>query len=194
MNDSHIIELIHKYFPPEGQAFSYYLAHVTAVRRVALQVVKHHPQLRVNVGLIAAGAMLHDIGICKVHAPEIGCYGEHPYLAHGYLGRQILEYEGYNDLALIAERHTGVGISRKEIISSNLALPHRDLVPESMEEWIVCYADCFFSKTNQNPSKPKSLDKIRASMLKYGADKLDVFDGIHRAFGSDYIYLDDSDG
>ncbi len=44
---------------------------------------------------IEEAALLHDIGVCQVHAPGLGLHGRHPYIMHGVLGREILEREGY---------------------------------------------------------------------------------------------------
>jgi len=42
--------------------------------------------------------------------------------------------EGYPKHGLVCERHTGTGITLEMIIKNNLPLPHRDMVPVSMEE------------------------------------------------------------
>ena len=52
------------------------------------------PELSPDIEFIRTAALLHDIGIFMTHAPKFGCFGDHPYLAHGYLGRELLEREG----------------------------------------------------------------------------------------------------
>ena len=90
--------------------------------------------------------MLHDIGIFMTRTPELGCHGKHPYICHGILGSDLLKKEGQPELALVCERHVGVGISKADIHRHRLQLPKRDMIPVSIEEQIVCYADKFFSK------------------------------------------------
>lgn len=133
--------------------------------------------------LVIEAAYLHDIGVCKVAAPEIGCHGGEPYIRHGLLGREILEAEGLPLHALICERHTGVGLTVQDITSQNLPLPQRDMVPETMAERIICYADLFFSKNPDRLEKEKSVDKVRKKLSQFGPDKVAIFDAWQREFG-----------
>ena len=93
---------------------------------------------------------------------------------HSLLGADILRNEGLEKHALVCERHTGAGISAKEIEQQNLPLPHKDVIPISIEEKIVAYADKFFSKTS--PDKRKSLAEARASLERFGEATLNRFD------------------
>jgi uncharacterized protein len=134
--------------------------------------------------------MLHDIGICFTNAPEIGCYGELPYLAHGYKGRELLEKEGLQLIAPVCERHIGVGISIGDIKKHNLSLPKRDMTPQTIEEKIICYADKFFSKSTDNLLLPKPLKKVKKSVSKYGEDKWRIFEEMMEMFGTELVYSD----
>lgn len=51
------------------------------------------------------------------------------------------------DLDFIVIRHVGVGISVKDVHQFNLPLPARDMLPISIEEQLICYADSFFPRT-----------------------------------------------
>jgi uncharacterized protein len=82
--------------------------------------------------------------------------------------------EGYPKHGLVCERHTGTGITLEMIIENNLPLPHRDMVPVSMEEKIICFADKFYSKSH--PGKEKSIKKIRQSLAKHGKHQVAIFD------------------
>ncbi len=124
--------------------------------------------------------MLHDIGIFLTNAPSIECNGIAPYVCHGYLGRELLDAQGYHRHALVCERHTGVGISLEEIKAENLPLPHRNMQPMSIEEKIICFADCFYSKTNLGVEK--SIDKIRKGLEKHGRNSVKIFDEWSLAF------------
>jgi uncharacterized protein len=134
--------------------------------------------------LIIEAAYLHDIGVCKVDAPDIDCHGSEPYIRHGFLGREILEAEGLPVHALICERHTGVGLTVKDITSQSLPLPQRDMTPETLAERIICYADLFFSKNPERLEKEKSVEKIRKNLSKFGEDKVAIFEAWQREFGA----------
>ena len=92
--------------------------------------------------------MLHDIGIIYCDAPKIYCNGTHKYIEHGYLGAELLRREGFPKHALVAERHTGTGITIEQIEREELPIPERDYCPQSLEEKIICYADKFYSKSH----------------------------------------------
>ena len=186
MTDS--IKLIEKYIEPGSKAHQILIAHSTAVKNLALKIAKHNPQFKVNSELLVQASMLHDIGMIKTNAPDLGCFGEHPYICHGYLGREILEKEGLPEVAPFCERHTGTGISKEEIMRHKLPIPVRDMMPISIEEQILCYADKFFSKSGKNLTEPKKLKKIYRNLSKYGEDKLKRFDEFIGKFGIYYVY------
>ena len=127
--------------------------------------------------------MLHDIGMRYTDAPGIYCYGTEPYIMHGILGRKMLDGLGLYRHGRVCERHTGTGITSAEIISQRLPIsPPRDLLPESVEEKLVCYADKFFSKSRpQDAAKP--VDRVRMSLAKFGEDTVQRFDEMLQLFG-----------
>lgn len=177
-----VIQLIQRYFAPESKAYHYYFTHVTRVTELAVQIAMQKKELNINHDFIIAGGLLHDIGIIKTNAPKIGCFGDHPYIAHTYLGREILEKEGFPDIAPICERHIGTGLSKADIIKSGFPLPHRDMLPISIEEKLICYADKFYSKSEKHLTTPRTVDEIRNKVTKYGKDKLGKFDALHDLF------------
>lgn len=125
---------------------------------------------------IEEAALLHDVGVCQVSAPSLGLYGKHPYIMHGVLGRDILDSEGYPLHALVCERHTGVGLTREDIIRQDLPLPHREMCPRSISEQIICFADLFYSKNPDKLNERKSIAQVRKKLLNFGAEKVAVFD------------------
>ena len=177
-------DIIEKYFPPGSLAHSIYVPHCRAVTDMALRIARAHPELKADMEMLEYGGMLHDIGIFMTDAPEIGCFGELPYIAHGYKGRELLEKEGLPELAPVCERHIGVGISLQEIRERNLPIPHRDMLPLSIEEKIICYADKFFSKSSSDLYTMKSMERIRKSLEKYGTKKWEVFREMMEMFGT----------
>ena len=121
-----------------------------------------------DLTFIEEAAMLHDIGIFRCNAPSIDCHGEADYICHGFLGAELMRTEGYPQHALVCERHTGTGLSLEMIELMKWPIPHRDMLPVSLEEQLICFADKFFSKTKLG--KEKSIDKIRISLSRYGSD------------------------
>ena len=119
--------------------------------------------------------MLHDIGVVEVEPYATGTNKITPYLCHAPLGRAILESEGLARHALVAERHIGLGISREDILEQRLPLPLRDMLAESLEEKIICWADLFFSKSPHMLWSEKNVSDVRKSAARYGDRQLRVF-------------------
>jgi len=168
------IDIINKYYPEDNELKNILLVHSCSVANKALEIVDHHPELNLNRTFVEEAAWLHDIGIYLTHAPGIYCQGTHPYICHGYLGSDLLRSEGYPLHALVCERHTGAGVSLKDIIEQQLPIPHRDMLPVSLEEQVICFADKFFSKTHLDVEK--SVEQARKTLLKFGEDGLSRFD------------------
>lgn len=166
--------IIEKCYKKGTELYDILISHSTDVMNKAVSIAENHPELEIDIDFIKEAAMLHDIGIFLTHAPSIKCYGIHPYICHGYLGREILDKLGYPKHALICERHTGTGLSLKQIIDENLPLPHREMVPVTIEEQVICFADCFYSKTRLG--EEKSLEKIRRGIARHGKKSLKQFD------------------
>lgn len=156
-------------------AYDILTEHSRHVAAKALTIARSMTHLNPDLAFIREAALLHDIGIIYVNAPEIGCHGRHSYLFHGVLGRKYLEKQGLPDHALVCERHTVAGISKKAIIERNLGLPLRDMVPVSLEEIIISFADKFFSKTPDALGKEKSVDTILNQLANYGEDQVATF-------------------
>ena len=175
--------LLKKYYPEGSKAFGYLYEHSMAVAAHAVKLAEMNPGLHPDIEFIRSSALVHDIGIFMTDAPSIGCSGRYPYLAHGYLGREILEKEGFPEHALLCERHVGVGISKEEIIRKRLPLPHRDMIPLTIEEEIVCYADKFYSKSPGRLSTAKSTDSILKNLEKYGKEKPSIFRAFMEKYG-----------
>lgn len=167
-------KIIRKYYDPNSEAYRVLVTHSELVMQKALALAQRVAHLQPNLHFIREAAMLHDIGMIFTNAPKIGCHGEHPYIMHGILGRELLETEGFPKHALVCERHTGVGITREDIAEQNLPLPDREMVPVTLEEKIICFADTFYSKSPGKLMQEKSLDKLRRQLAKYGDDKLAI--------------------
>ncbi len=177
------ISLLNKYYPPGSDGHRILLLHSELVAAKAVAVAQRMTGTGVDLDFVREAALLHDIGILYTDVPQLGCRGELPYLCHGVKGRELLEQEGLPRHGLVCERHIGVGLSAEEIVRQQLPLPARDMLPISLEEQIVTYADLFFSKNPAKSGKERSVDKVRKSLARHGADKVAVFDAWHQRFG-----------
>ncbi len=176
-----VLEVIERFYQPETELWRILVDHSNAVTQKALEVVIAHPELNADAEFVAEAAMLHDIGIVKTNAPKIHCFGTYDYICHGYLGSQMLMDLGLHRHALVCERHTGSGITLAQIDKRGLPIPRREMVPISIEEKIVCYADKFYGKSRQL-DKAKSFDAALKSVSKYGPDSAARFLEMHRMF------------
>lgn len=162
------IAIIDKYYPENNELKHILLTHSRSVADKALWIADRHPELNLDRAFLEEAAMLHDIGVFLTDAPGIHCYGSHPYICHGYLGSQLVQKEGYMHHALVCERHTGAGLSLQSIQNQKLPVPHREMVPVSLEEQVICFADKFFSKTRLDSEK--SVEGALKSISKYGEE------------------------
>ena len=179
------IELLARYL--EGEPLRIVAEHSRHVADLALEVAD---RLAVTEGdriFIEEAALLHDIGVSRVDAPELGLHGGNPYIMHGVLGRAILEKEGYPLHGLVCERHTGVGVTLDDIIRQDLPLPHREMCPLSLPEQIICFADLFYSKNPGRLDQRKTTQQVRKKLLRFGADKVAVFDAWLAKFDPEQI-------
>ncbi len=173
--------IIQKYYKDNPELLSILLKHSEAVARKALAIADAHPELCLDKQFILEAAMVHDIGIVKTDVPDIKCFGTEPYIRHGVLGAEMMRAEGYARHARVCERHTGAGLSLREIEEQRLPLPHTDLLPETLEEKVICYADKFFSKTKLD--REKTLGQAERSVAKHGEEGLRRFKEMERLFG-----------
>jgi uncharacterized protein len=117
------------------------IAHCQAVTALALELTekfktKNYP---IDVTLIEAGALLHDLGRSKTHSVN-----------HAIEGMQLAQAEGLpEEVICIIKRHVGAGIITKEAEQFNW--PKDNYIPQTLEEKIVCYADKCISGTKRIP-------------------------------------------
>lgn len=166
-------EIIDKYYTEDNELKNILIVHSRAVADKALSICDKHPELNADRQFVEEAAMLHDLGIFRCDADGIQCFGTEPYICHGTIGAEILRKEGFPLHARVCERHTGTGLTLKQITERNLPVPHIDLVPETIEEQIVCYADKFFSKTKLD--REKTVEQALKSLEKFGEEGLEKF-------------------
>jgi len=176
------LSLLKKYFTGNRNAFEIVLEHSTMVTEKAVAIARDFSNPSIDLRLVEEAALLHDIGVSRTNSPRIGCHGASPYICHGILGREILESEGFPFHALVCERHIGVGIGVKDIVQQQLPLPKRDMIPITLEEKIVCFADLFYSKRPGMLRTEKRPDDIRTGLRKHGVHKVAIFETWFKEF------------
>ncbi|MEG1563921.1 MAG: HD domain-containing protein [Bacteroides sp.] len=168
------IDLINTYYPLENALKRLLLQHSESVAQKSIEIAEHHPAFKLDTTFLYEAAMLHDIGIFLTNAEEIHCMGVYPYICHGYLGAELVLHAGFHRHALVCERHTGAGLSLDEIVKQQLPLPLREMVPVTLEEQVICFADKFFSKSH--PDQEKTIEAARKSIARYGGEGVARFE------------------
>lgn len=173
-------QIIDKYYPAGSPLRDIYMKHASSVADLALAICVRKG-LALDPHVVMAAAMLHDIGIYLTDAPGIECRGTEPYIRHGVLGAELLRREGVDEeIASVAERHTGAGITENDIDTQGLPLERRDYSPRTLLERLICYADKFYSKTRLDQAK--TLGQVRTSMARRGEATLARFESLRREF------------
>ncbi len=96
------------------------------IRKCAL---KRGVQVNIDIDLVFAGGLLHDIGRSRTHG-----------IFHAVEGSRIaVNHELDKKIVNIIERHIGAGIPEEEAVV--LGLPAKDYMPLTLEEKIVAHAD-----------------------------------------------------
>jgi uncharacterized protein (TIGR00295 family) len=104
--------------------------------------------VKVDAGLVRAGALLHDIGRGRTHG-----------IRHAVAGAEVAHELGLpEELQLIIEKHIGAGVERGEAV--RLGLPPKDYLPLTVEEKIVAHADNLTGKNGKLKLKDV-LDDLR---------------------------------
>jgi uncharacterized protein len=167
-------EIIEQYYEKDSPSYNILVRHSSDVANKAVRIANSHPELLIDKKFVWEAAILHDIGIFLTDAPEIECFGSFPYISHGYLGHDLLLRHHLPKHALVCERHTGTGLSVEEIVRQELPIPHRNMLPVSIEEQVVCFADCFFSKTKLDQEKPP--EKVKQKLESMNKESANQFD------------------
>lgn len=176
------IEIISRFYKKKSKAFNILIKHGNDVAQKALEIAKRVSHLNPDIDFIQEAAMLHDIGIFMTNAPDLGCTGQHPYICHGFLGRGLMDEIGLPDHGLVCERHVGVGISAEDIKRQNLPLPVRDMLPISLEEKIICFADKFYYKSEidsvEDGKEEQKIENIKSALKAFGDENVKRFQAL----------------
>ncbi|SED52829.1 HD domain-containing protein [Streptomyces melanosporofaciens] len=174
------VRALHEKYAPTREALDLVYTHCEIVCHIAEQLMAR-AGLRLDASLVRAGALLHDIGVYRLHGPT-GRLDEANYIRHGVLGHEVLRQEGFPEsLCRFCSHHTGVGITRDDIRVRKLDLPPADYTADTTEEQLVMYADKFHSKTS--PPKFLTADSYAIYVRRFGGDKVDAFQLLRVRFG-----------
>jgi uncharacterized protein len=177
------IDIIRRFYREGTPLYDLSLRHGEDVARKAVAIARRLDRPQPDIDFIREAAILHDIAIFLTDAEKLGCTGRYPYICHGYLGRELLEGLHLPRHAMVCERHVGIGITADNVRRYGLPLPERDMVPVSIEEKIICYADKFFSKIDSGSRTAKSMDEVLRSIASYGQEKVIIFQEWMQIFG-----------
>ncbi|AEV85033.1 phosphohydrolase [Actinoplanes sp. SE50] len=174
------IRQLHERVAPTPEAFDLVWTHCEIVCRIAEQLMARR-ELGVDPDLVRAGCLLHDIGVYRLYGRD-GVLDYPNYIRHGLLGHQLLEAQGWPDyLCRFCSCHTGVGVTRADVLDQGLPLPPGDYVAETPEETLVMYADKFHSK--KNPPVFVSAAAYTVSVARFGPGKAQRFGEMVTAYG-----------
>ncbi|HET9656826.1 MAG TPA: HDIG domain-containing protein [Kineosporiaceae bacterium] len=174
------IRALHEKYAPTHDAFELVHTHCEIVCTVAEQLAARCG-LTVDIELVRVGSLLHDIGVYRQYGPS-GEIDHTTYVRHGVLGHELLRGLGFPEaVCRFCSCHTGVGISRADILAQGLPLPVADYLPESVEEELVSYADKFHSKTM--PPVFVTADSYAAQVRRFGQDKAARFAAMRDRYG-----------
>lgn len=175
------IRALHEKYAPTPEALALVHTHCEIVWSVAEQLLSAPGLAHLDAGLVRAGCLLHDIGVYRLYGDD-GRLDHRNYVRHGLLGHDILEAEGFPEpLRRFCSHHTGVGLTRHDVVVQGLPLPPADYLAETEEERLVMYADKFHTKSR--PSAFLTPDEYAAHVRRFGEDKVTAFQALRAAFG-----------
>lgn len=171
---------LHERHAPSRRAFDLVHGHCEIVWRIAEQLLAGLDGT-MDRDLVRAGCLLHDIGVYRLY-DEDGNLDHANYIRHGLLGHEILRSEGFPEtLCRFCSRHTGVGLTKDDVVRQGLPLPPADYLAVTAEERLVMYADKFHSKTT--PPRFLTADAYAAYVARFGAAKAAAFRALRTDFG-----------
>ncbi len=180
------IRALHGKHAPTPEALDAVYTHCLIVCGIAEQL-HARSAASLDIDLLRAGSLLHDVGVYRLY-DESGRLDHANYIRHGVLGHELLREEGFpEEVCRFASRHTGVGLTREDVLRQGLPLPEADYVAETGEETLVMYADKFHTKTT--PPAFLTADAYAASVRRFGEDKVAAFKSMRAMFGDPELAL-----
>jgi uncharacterized protein len=173
---------LHEKHAPSAEALDLVYTHCVIVCGIVEQL---HARLgagqEIDIDLARAGALLHDVGVYRLY-DKAGNLDGRNYIRHGILGYELLQEEGLPEaICRFASHHTGVGLTRDDVIAQRLPLPPADYLAETGEERLVMYADKFHSK--KTPPVFFTAAAYAARVSRFGPEKVAAFEAMRATFG-----------
>lgn len=146
------------------------ITHCCTVLAVAEEMSKG---LDVDIDLVRAGALLHDIGRADDHS-----------IMHAVRGAQTSLKLGLpNELTEIIRKHTGAGLDDLDV--QEMGLPPGDYIPKTLEEKVVAHSDNLVSD-NRVVVHSFASDKLRKKGADRGAERIEALHReLSKLFGRD---------
>jgi len=176
------IESLHEKYAPSEKVFDLIFTHCKIVADIADQLIATN-NIVIDADLVRVGCLLHDIGVHPILDEEGRRRDGLHFITHGNRGEAILKAEGFPEvIRRFASHHTGVGLTKADIIEQNFPLPQQDYLAETKEERLVMYADKFHSKM---PSPPhfNSYEQYKEFIRQFGEHKTVQFEKMGQEFG-----------
>jgi uncharacterized protein len=177
--DQEILEL-HQRHAPTPEALDLVYTHCQIVSAIAGQLLAASG-FAADADLVRAGCLLHDVGVYPLY-DDAGELDHARYIRHGILGYRLLREEGLPEvLCRFASHHTGVGLTRDDVVRQELPLPPADYLADTAEETVVMYADKFHTK--KTPPTFLTADAYAAGVGRFGPDKAAAFAAMRAVLG-----------
>jgi uncharacterized protein len=171
---------VHEKHAPTPEAFDLVYEHCLIVCGIA-ERLHASAGLDSDLALVRAGCLLHDVGVYRLY-DDAGRLDHANYIRHGILGHELLRAERFPEvICRFASCHTGVGLSRDDVLRQRLPLPPADYLAETGEEALVMYADKFHTKTA--PPALLTACAYAVTVRRFGEDKAAAFAKMRAAFG-----------
>ncbi|GGQ56880.1 HD domain-containing protein [Streptomyces flaveolus] len=175
------IRALHEKYAPTAEAFDLVHTHCEIVWSIAEQLLAAPRLGHLDADLVRAGCLLHDIGVYRLYGDD-GRLDHGNYIRHGLLGHEILEDEGFPEtLRRFCSHHTGVGVTKEDVLKQGLPLPVADYVAVTDEERLVMYADKFHSKSR--PTAFLTAGEYASQVRRFGEEKVTAFQALRAEFG-----------
>ena len=177
------ILVLHKKHSPTPTALDLVYTHCEIVCGIAEQLYSRlSASTAIDIDLVRAGCLLHDIGVYRLY-DDAGRLDGANYIRHAILGYELLHEEGLPEvICRFASHHTGVGLTRADVIAQRLPLPPADYLAESDDERLVMYADKFHSK--KTPPILLTAAAYAVSVRRFGEEKVTAFQAMQATFGN----------
>ena len=147
------IDELHRKIAPSKAAYELVHTHCVIVATIGCQIVRRQNALFKHDG--SDGEPLK--------------FSKKRYILHGLKGYEYLLDEGVDEsIAQFCRNHTGVGLTREDVVRQELPLPPADYVPMNLEQEVVMYADKFHSKSV--PPKFLQVEAYTARAERFGGE------------------------